>query len=127
MEEHKSHEHNVHHKKKFKLPKLKRFDKIAILVLIIFVILVAIPVYKDKGDCEVARPGYKCESAKNVMIEHCEYWGQYNCDTDADVSLPQVVWYIENLCELHNEYHDAGLSCANLQTACNQVSGQSLC
>lgn len=119
-------EEHTHHKK-FKLPKMDKWDKIAVAVAIIFVILMAIPVYRDKGDCEVARPGYKCESAKNVMIEHCEYWAEYNCDTSSDVSLPQVEWYIGNLCEIHNDNHDAGLNCANLKSACNQVSERSLC
>lgn len=121
MEEHQE------HKKKIKFSQLKKWDKIVIALAIVFIILMAIPVYRNKGDCEIARPGYKCESAKNVMIEHCEYWAEYNCDTNSDVSLPQVEWYIRNLCEIHNDNHDAGLDCANLKTACNQVSGRSLC
>ena len=113
--------------KRIKFPKLKKWDKILIVVAILFIILMAIPVYRDKGDCEVARAGYTCDSAKNVMIEHCEYWSEYNCDTQSDISLPQVEWYIGNLCEIHNDNHKAGLNCANLQSACNQVSGRSLC
>ncbi len=120
-------EHHEHHKKRFKFPKLKKWDKVAIAILVIFVILAAIPVYMDKGECEVARPGYKCASAKEVMIEHCEYWAEYDCDTNADISLPQVEWYIGNMCEIHNRNHNAGLDCTNLKLACNQVSGQSLC
>lgn len=114
-------------KKLFKIPKLTKWDKISLAIVLIFVILMAIPVYKDKNGCEVARPGYTCESAKDVMIEHCEYWAKYNCDTNADVSLPQVEWYIENLCEIHNDNHNAGLDCTNLKTSCNIISGQSLC
>ncbi|MDD5416788.1 MAG: hypothetical protein PHU12_02315 [Candidatus Aenigmarchaeota archaeon] len=114
-------------KKLFKIPKLKKWDKIALVGLIIFIILMAIPVYRSKGDCEVARPEYKCESAKNVMIEHCTYWAQYQCDTSADISLPQVEWYIKNLCEIYNQNHNAGLNCNNLKLACNVISGQSLC
>jgi len=115
------------HHKKFKIPKTTKWDKILIAFAIIFIIIMAIPVYRDKGDCEIARPGYKCESAKNVMIEQCEYWAEYNCDTSSDISLPDVEWYIGNLCEIHNRYHDAGLDCVNLKSACNQVSGRSLC
>ena len=111
-------------KKKFKLTKN---DKIAIAALIIFIILVTIPVYLPKGECEVARPGYKCESVKNVMIENCEYWGKYNCDTSVDISLPQIEWYLENLCNLQNQYHSTGLDCSNLKSACNVISGRSLC
>jgi hypothetical protein len=114
-------------KKLFKIPKMTKWDKISLVLVLIFVILMAIPVYKDKNGCEVARPGYKCESAANVMIEHCTYWGKYNCDTNSDVSLPQVEWYIENLCDIHNQNHNAGLDCTNLKTACNIISGQSLC
>ena len=113
MEEH-------HKKKKFKI-KLTKQDKIAIIALIVFVIIFSIPVFIPKGDCEVARPGYKCESAKNVMIENCEYWGRFGCDSSKDVSLPQIEWYIGNLCDIHNQYHNAGLNCANLKSACNQL------
>lgn len=114
-------------KKFFKMPKMNKWDKIVIVITIIFLILVCIPVYRDKNGCEVARPGYKCESAANVMIEHCTYWAKYGCDTSADVSLPQVEWYIKNLCDIHNQNHNAGLDCLNLKTACNVISGQSLC
>ena len=114
-------------KKKFKFPKLKKWDKIIIVIAIIFLILVAIPVHRSKEGCEVARPGYECASAKDVIIEHCKVWADYNCDTDADISLEQVEWYIENLCEIYNDRHKPDLPCANLKSACNQVSGQSLC
>lgn len=110
-----------------KFPKLTKQDKISIILLIIFLILITIPVYIPKDECEVARPGFKCESAKNVMIENCVYWGEYNCDTSSDVSLPQIESYIENLCEIHNEYHNAGLDCANLKLACNQVTESISC
>ncbi len=114
-------------KKKIKFPKLKKWDIISVIALIIFVILMAIPLYVSKGECEVARAGYKCESAKNVMIENCIYWGKYNCDTESDVSLPQIEWYIGNLCDIHNQYHNAGLDCANLKLACNQITGNITC
>jgi len=107
--------------------KLSKWDKISIIALIIFVILVAIPVYMPKGECEVARPGYKCASAKDVMIENCVYWGSYNCDTSADVSLDQIEWYIENMCNSQNQYHGTGLDCNNLKSACNQIVGNQTC
>lgn len=94
---------------------------------VIFLILVTIPVYRDKHGCEVARPGYKCAPAKDVMIENCEYWAKYNCNTSADVSLPQVVWYIENLCRIANDLHGYGYECSNPKIACNQVTGREIC
>jgi len=107
--------------------KLSKWGMISIIALIVFVILVAIPVYIPKGECEVARPGYKCASLKNVMIENCIYWGNYNCDTSADISLKQIEWYIENLCKLQNQYHNTGLDCSNLKSACNQIIGNQTC
>ena len=107
--------------------KLKKWDKIGIVALIIFVLLMAYPLYRDKGECEVARAGYECASAKEVMIENCNYWRQYNCDTNADESLVQIEWYIDNLCDIHNKYHDDKVECHNLKLACNQISGQNLC
>jgi len=113
-------------KKRFRI-KLSKWDKISIIALIIFVILVSIPVYISKGECEVARPGYKCASLKDVMTENCVYWGEYDCNTEADVSLPQIEWYIENLCNLQNQYHNSGLDCSNLKSACNQIVGNQTC
>lgn len=124
MEEEHHHEHHEQ-KKKFSLPKLTKHDKIAIAILIIFVILVSIPVYAPKGDCEVARPGYKCDSVKNVMIENCNYWAKYNCNTAADSSLVQIEWYIKNLCDYQSKKQS--LDCSNLKNACNQISGKQLC
>ncbi|MEM5814630.1 MAG: hypothetical protein QXD77_02335 [Candidatus Aenigmatarchaeota archaeon] len=107
----------------FRFPKLAKKDWLGVAIFIIVVALLAIPVYyRPNPDCEVARPAYKCETAKNVMIEHCAYWGKYECDTAADNSLPQVEWYIKNLCEIHNKYHSDQFDCANLRHACNQAS-----
>jgi hypothetical protein len=112
----------------FKLPKLTRKDWLGIAILVIVVVLLAIPVYyRPNPDCEVARPAFKCETAKNVMIEHCGYWGKYKCDTAADNSLPQVEWYIKNLCGIHNKYHADQLDCSNLKHACNQATGETTC
>ena len=113
-------------KKRFSI-KLSKWDKISIIILIIFVILVTIPVYIPKGGCEVARAGYKCASFKDVMSENCVYWGNYSCNTSADISLTQIEWYIENLCNLQNQYHNTGLDCSNLNSACNQITGSKVC
>jgi hypothetical protein len=131
-EEHKEEkniEHSIEEKHKLSLPKMRlgRVDIISIVILIIFLILVFIPSYVSKGDCEVARPAYKCASLKNVMIENCIYWGKYNCNTTADVSLPQIEWYIGNLCELQNKYHNSGLDCSNLKQTCNQIVENKTC
>lgn len=110
---------------KFKMPKLSMRDKIAIAVLLVFIILVSIPAYTPRQGCEVARPGYKCESAHDVMTEECEYWGEFDCVTSSDVSLIQVEWYIENLCGIASRTED--LDCNNLKMACNKVTGKQVC
>lgn len=107
--------------------KLRKIDVLAIIALIIFVIVVTIPGYAPKDNCEVARPDYTCASLKDVMIENCNYWGKYSCDTSADVSLPQIEWYILNLCKLQNQYHNTGLDCSDLKSACNQITGNQTC
>lgn len=128
MDEKKTEEKKEEEKSKRRFPiKLSRWDIISIIILIIFVILVTIPVYIPKGECEVARPGYKCASVKDVMIGNCVYWGNYSCNTTADVSLTQIEWYIENLCYLQNQYHNTGLDCSNLKSACNQITGSKIC
>ena len=106
--------------------KLRRRDIIAIAALVIFVVVMAIPVYTPKGDCQIFRAGEKCASAKDVMIENCQYWGKYSCDSTKDVSLPQAEWYISNLCGFQQE-EDKTLDCSNLKTACNQVVGTQVC
>lgn len=115
--------------KKFKIPKIKltKWDIISIAALIVFVVIVSIPTFLPKDTCEVARPEYKCASFEQVMIENCNYWGEYDCDTEADVSLTQVEWYIDNLCDLQNQYHGTGLDCSNLKIACNQITGADTC
>ena len=107
--------------------KPEKKELVVLVAFIVFLILVTIPVYKDKKGCEIARPGYKCASAKDVMIENCEYWAKYNCNTSADASLPQVVWYIKNLCEIAKKLHGYGYECSNLKIACNQVAGREIC
>jgi len=132
-EEHKEDRHEEHKKESgsrlafLSHIKLTRTDILAIIVLIIFIIVVTIPQYISKDNCEVARPDYKCASLKDVMIENCNYWGKYECDTNADVSLPQIEWYILNLCKLQNQYHGTGLDCSDLKSACNKITGSQTC
>lgn len=108
------------------LPKLEKRDWIAIAALVIFVILMSIHAYVDKGDCEVARAGYKCESIKNVLIENCRYWGNFSCDSTKDVSLPNVEWYIGNLCKLGKDKYGFP-DCGNLKNVCNGAVGSEIC
>jgi hypothetical protein len=113
-------------KKKFSF-KLKKTDIVGLAVLVAFVALMAMMVYAPKDSCEVARPNYQCASLKDVMIENCGYWGKYGCETSADISLPDIEWYIGNLCQLQNSYHSTGLDCSNLKQACNQITGNLTC
>jgi hypothetical protein len=101
-------------------------DMFAIIALVLFVFLMAVPIYKDKEGCEIAQAGYTCDSAENVMIDNCKYWAQWNCDSSADSSLPQIEWYIGNLCEIYKKNHDANFDCS-LPVACNSISGENLC
>ena len=107
--------------------KLSRTDIVSVIALIIFIILVAIPFYSPKGECEIARANYECASVKDVMIENCVYWGSYNCDTNSDNSLDQVEWYLGNVCNLQNRYHSTGLDCSNLRSACNKITEKQTC
>jgi hypothetical protein len=107
--------------------KITKIDIIAVILLIAFLILVATLIHMPKGGCEVARPNYKCASFEDVMIENCVYWGSYDCDTSADASLPDIEWYIQNLCNLQNSYHGSGLDCSNLKAACNKITGDQTC
>lgn len=112
---------------KITIPALSRWDKIGIIALIIFLILMAYPIYRDKDGCEVARSNYECASAKDVMIENCNYWAEYQCDTSKDDSLVQIEWYIDNLCDIASKHKELNLDCNNLKSACNQVTGKSTC
>ncbi len=107
--------------------KLTKRDIAILAIFIVFLILISIPAYRDKHGCEVARPGYECASAKEVLIENCEYWAKYNCNTSADISLPQIVWYIKNLCKIANEYHNYGYDCTNPEKVCNSVLERNAC
>jgi hypothetical protein len=121
-----------HHegKPKFKMPfsyKVTKWDIIGAAISIVILSLMILPQYIPKDGCEVARPNNECATVKDVMTEHCAYWGNYSCNTSADVSLTQVEWYIGNLCKLQNQYHGTGLECSNLKSACNQMSGKNIC
>jgi len=105
---------------------LARKDWLYILALVIFIAILTYPNYVNKGNCEVARPGFKCESVRNVMIENCNYWSTYTCDTSKDVSLVQIEWYIGKLCDLQKQ-KDPSLDCSNLKTACNQITQTNTC
>ncbi len=100
-------------------------DLLYIAILVVFITLLSYPTFIPKGECEVARPGYKCESAHNVMIENCNYWSTFSCDTSADVSLPQIEWYIGNLCNIAKSREN--LDCSNLKLACNQITQKNAC
>ncbi len=101
-------------------PKLTKADYAAVAALIIFVSFFAYIANKDKGDCEIAQAGYKCESIKNVLVENCNYWGNFSCDSAKDVSLPQIEWYIGNLCNLGKDKYKF-TDCADLKNVCNGV------
>jgi len=105
-----------------------RKDWLALALLVVVVVIFAIPAYISKNGCEIARPGYECLPAKTVMAEHCEYWGNFSCDSSKDNSLPQVEWYIGNLCTIHNRLHPSdSIDCTNLLRACNAAAGKQVC
>jgi len=120
------HEEGKKREMKFSV-KLTRNDIISLVVLAIFLIIISIPTFISKTNCEVGRPEYKCATFKDVLIENCNYWGKYSCNTNADPSLPQIEWYIQNLCDLQNNYHNSGLKCSDLKIACNQITGNQTC
>jgi len=115
--------------------KINKLDILGIVLLVIFIIIVSIPVYIPKDGCEVARPGYECESAKNVIIENCRVWGEFNCEhcekndweSCIDSSVPSIEWYIGSLCDVHNQHHSDKLDCSNLKLACNTAVGEDVC
>jgi hypothetical protein len=107
--------------------KFTRTDMIAIGILAAFVILFAFFIYSPKDSCEVARANYKCSTVKQAMSEYCVYWGNYSCNTAADASLPDVEWFIGNMCQLQNGYHQSGLDCSNLKSACNKITESQIC
>jgi hypothetical protein len=107
--------------------KIGRNEVIVIIASVIVLAVMSIPPYLPLNDCEVARPAYKCASFQDVMKENCVYWGNFSCNTASDASLPDVEWYILNMCKLQNQYHGTGLDCANLKAACNRIVGNQTC
>ncbi|NOZ81931.1 MAG: hypothetical protein GXO63_02155 [Candidatus Micrarchaeota archaeon] len=131
--------------------KLKTSEIAAVAGLVIFTFVLLLPSFLPKNGCEVARPGYKCASIEDVLKENCVYWEKYACLKDcrygsknecekagcywepdrficaADPSLPQVTWYIKNLCELYNQKHGTDYGCATPETACAIVLGREVC
>ncbi len=105
---------------------LTKKDIAAIAMFVIFISLVAYPVYRDKHGCEIARPGYKCASAKDVLVENCKFFANYSCNVSANPSLEQIVWYIKNLCKIANE-HGANYDCSNPKLVCNEVLDKNVC
>lgn len=98
-----------------KLPKLSKKDVLAIAITVIFIVLLSIPNYIDKSNCEVARPNYKCETIMNVIKENCNYLQTNNF---ADES---ITWYVQQLCPLENQYHNSKLVCITAQEVCMSV------
>lgn len=107
--------------------KLSRFDILALAALVGFIVLMASLIYAPKGGCEVARAGFTCAPAKDVMVEDCSYWSKWNCDSSKDISLPNIEFQIEGLCKVQNRLHGTGLDCSNLKQACNQIAERQVC
>lgn len=107
--------------------KLGKWDLIAMAALAGFIILMAALIYGPKGNCEVARAGFTCVPAKDVIIEDCNYWSKWNCDSSKDASLPDIEFEIGSLCKIQNNLHGTGLDCSNLKTACNQMAQKQVC
>lgn len=107
--------------------KLGKWDLMAIAVLAGFIILMAVLIYGPKGNCEVARAGFTCVPAKDVIIEDCNYWAKFGCDSTKDASLPDIEFEIQSLCKIQNSLHGTGLDCSNLKMACNQIAQRSVC
>jgi len=98
-----------------KIPKLSKKDILSIIIVMFFIILLAIPNFIDKSNCEVARPDYKCATISEVLKENCAYL-QTNNYTDQS-----IIWYVQNLCQLQNKYHNSGFDCSNTIQICEVV------
>ena len=101
----------------------------ALLTLyVLFVILCAYPLYANKHGCDVARPGYTCESAYNVIVENCRMLAKYNCNLSADPALPQLAWYTQNLCKIAKKNGEFDFpDCENVNKICNLALNASAC
>ncbi len=114
-------------KKLFGKIKLGKFDILALAALAGFIILMGVLIYSPKGGCEVARAGFACVPAKDVLVEDCDYWAKFGCDSSKDASLPDIEFQIEGLCKIQNRLHGSGLDCSNLKSACNQITQKQVC
>ncbi|MFZ3077132.1 MAG: hypothetical protein WA139_01640 [Candidatus Aenigmatarchaeota archaeon] len=114
-------------KKFFGKMKLGKWDLAAIAVLAGFIILMSALVYAPKNGCEVARAGGTCVPAKDVIVEDCNYWAKFGCDSAKDASLPDIEFEIAGLCKIQNNLHGSGLDCSNLKAACNQMAQKQVC
>ena len=96
--------------------KITKKDIIAIALLVVFIILLSIPNFINRSDCEVARPNYKCSSLKDVLIENCAYLKVNNF---SDVG---IAWYIQQICPLQNRYHNSNIDCSSPQNICRYLN-----
>ncbi len=126
---------------------MKKSDVAYILGAVLFVIVLGLPGLLPKNGCEVARPGYKCASAEEVIKENCRYFAGFSCDSNcsgfggrygceksgcvwvpelrectSDISLPNVKWYISNLCEIAKSRHP-GIDCSDPVEVCKRIAG----
>lgn len=122
-------EGNIEKNKKQFFGKLKlgKWDLVALAVLAGFIILMSALIYAPKGGCEVARAGATCVPAKDVLVEDCNYWAKFGCDSTKDASLPDIEFEIGSLCKIQNSLHGTGLDCSNLKMACNQITQKQVC
>jgi len=107
--------------------KLGKWDLVALAALAGFIILMAALIYAPKGGCEVARAGFTCVPAKDVIVEDCNYWAKFGCDSAKDASLPDIEFQIGSLCKIQNNLHNSGLDCSNLKMACSQITQKQVC
>lgn len=107
--------------------KFGKWDILAIAALAGFIILMAALIYAPKGGCEVARAGFACVPAKDVLIENCNYMSKWNCDSSKDASLPDIEFEIQSLCKIQNNLHGTGLDCSNVKMTCNQITQKQVC
>lgn len=114
-------------KETIKKIKLGKWDILALAALAGFIILMAALIYAPKGGCEVARAGATCVPARDVLVEDCNYWAKFGCDSTKDAGLPDIEFEIGSLCKVQNSLHGSGLDCSNLKMACNRITGKQVC
>lgn len=92
--------------------RISKWSIVSVVLLIVLIILLSVPNYINKSNCEVARPGYKCETMLNVIRENCAYLKTNNFTDES------IVWYVEQLCPLQNQYHNSKLDCSSARQVC---------